>query len=42
MQPYKSEVEELQEQINFLKKVIIFPLVLSFIFSLTIYLIKLF
>jgi hypothetical protein len=40
MKDYKSEADELQDEINFLKKVIIFPLALSFVFSLAIYLIK--
>jgi hypothetical protein len=39
---YKSEAEELQEKIDFLKKIIILPLAISLIFSLTLYLIKFF
>lgn len=39
---YKSEAEELQELLDFVKKIIIYPLAISLIFSLTIYLIKFF
>jgi fructose-specific phosphotransferase system IIC component len=39
---YKSETEELQEQLDLLKKIIIYPLAISLIFSLTFYLIKFF
>lgn len=39
---YKSEIQELQDQIDFLKKVIILPLAIALIFSLTFYLIKFF
>lgn len=39
---YKSEAEELQEQRDLLKKIIIYPLSISLIFSLTLYLIKFF
>lgn len=39
---YKSEAEEFQDQIDFLKKVIILPLAIALIFSLTLYLIKFF
>jgi hypothetical protein len=42
MKPYKSEIEELQEQVSFLKKIIILPLAISLILSLTFYLIKFF
>jgi len=42
MKPYKSEIEELQEQVGFLKKIIILPLAISLILSLTFYLIKFF
>jgi hypothetical protein len=40
MKPYKSEAEELQEQIDFLKILMIAPLAISFIFSIIIYFIK--
>ena len=39
---YKSEIQELQDQIDFLKKVIIISLVTPLIYSLTLYLIKFF
>jgi len=40
MKLYDYKAEELQEQIDFLKILMIAPLAISFIFSLIIYLIK--
>jgi len=42
MKPYKSEAQELQERLDLVKKIIILPLAISLIFSLTLYLIKFF
>jgi hypothetical protein len=39
---YKSEAEELQERLDLIKKIIILPLTISLILSLTFYLIKFF
>jgi hypothetical protein len=40
MKIYDYEAEELQEQIDFLKILMIAPLAITFIFSIIIYLIK--
>ena len=37
MKPYKSEAEELKEQLDLLKMIIILPLAIALIFSLTIF-----
>ncbi|MEI7578556.1 MAG: hypothetical protein WCJ58_00795 [bacterium] len=42
MKPYKSEAQELQERLDLVKKIIILPLAISLILSLTLYLIKFF
>jgi hypothetical protein len=42
MKPCKSESEELQERLDLVKIIIILPLAISLILSLTLYLIKFF
>lgn len=39
---YKSEAQELEEQLKFLKKVIITPLAIALVISLSFYLINVF
>jgi len=42
MKPCKSETEELKEQLDLVKRIMILPLAISLIFSLTLYLINFF